>query len=1186
MPQGLGQRAAGQQPRPADRDALPPPVRHRVGAARPRDRDRHDRRPHRSRPRARTWQEHDERRHARCAAPWASPALGGATLDNEENYLIKKLFTAHGRDPDREPGAYLTQRHRPQSGGLVRSWRRHDLPAGPAELRLHRHPGLEHGRVPPGRVPVGDGGQGARREGHPHRPAVHPHVGGRRHARAAARRQRHRLPRRHRQLHPRATRSTSASTSSPTPTRPTILREDFQRHRGPRRRLLRLRPRDRHLRHDVLAVRGRRRRRRGRASRSRARRRRAQRRRAEESQSDARRPATSWAATARACEHAEVQRDETLQDPRCVFQVLKRHYARYTPEMVVADLRRPGRALPRGVRGGHRQQRPRAHDRVGLLGRAGRTTRSACSTSAARRSSSCCWATWAAPAAASWPCAGTPASRARPTSRRCSTCCPATCRCPRPASTTPSTTTSPPSPARPEGLLGRRATPTRSACSRPTGATPRPPRTTTASTTCPRLTGDHGTYQTVMDMLDDKVEGYFLLGQNPAVGSAHGKMQRLGMAHLKWLVVRDLNMIESATFWKDGPEIETGELRTEDIGTEVFFFPAASHVEKDGTFTQTQRMLQWHHKAVEPPGDCRSELHFFFHLGRKLRERLAGSTDERDRPLLDLTWDYPVDEHGEPSADAVLREINGRHLTGEKAGQPLSVLHRDEGRRQSTAGGCWIYTGVYADGVNQAGAAQARPRAVLGRARVGLGVAGEPPHPLQPRLGRPRRQAVERAQGLRLVGRGAAEVDRPRRRPTSSPTRPPSYRPEPGDTGGRRRLPATTRSSCRPTARAGCSRRPGCSTARCRRTTSRPESPVRNPLYRQQANPTREVFRRKDNLQNPSPPEPDVGRLPVRVHDLPAHRAPHRRRHEPLAALPVRAAAGVLLRGLARAGPRARARAPGLGDHRHGPHRHRGAGAGHRPDGAADASTAGSSTRSGLPYHWGVGSDALVVGRLGQRPVRGHARPERAHPGVEGRLVRHRSPDAARPARRCCASSRSTAAGPASPSRPATHARAPAEIAEDSVGQLSARTRTSPRTPAGRTRRPRKGFFTDTSICIGCKACEVACKEWNGVPDDGFNLLGSSYDNTGALGASHLAARRLHRAAASRWARSGLGRSATRRSARRPPTRSTRAADDALSGDRSAARHRHRRKVVARHAVDRRCPARPTPTAGAPTSAG
>jgi len=49
---------------------------------------------------------------------------------------------------------------------------------------------------------------------------------------------------------------------------------------------------------------------------------------------------------------------------------------------------------------------------------------------------------------------------------------------------------------------------------------------------------------------------------------------------------------------------------------------------------------------------------------------------------------------------------------------------------------------------------------------------------------------------------------------------------------------------------------------------------------------------------------------------------------------------------------------------------------------------------------------------------------------------------------------------------------------------------------------PRKGFFTDTSVCIGCKACEVACKEWNGVPEDGLDLLGSSYDNSFALGAS------------------------------------------------------------------------------------
>ncbi len=217
----------------------------------------------------------------------------------------------------------------------------------------------------------------------------------------------------------------------------------------------------------------------------------------------------------------------------------------------------------------------------------------------------------------------------------------------------------------------------------------------------PRLTGPHGTYQTVERMMADEVDGYFIFGQNPAVGSAHGRMQRLGMSHLKWLVVRDFSLIESATWWKDGPEIETGELRTEDIGTEVFFMPAANHVEKSGTFTQTQRMVQWRHQAVQPPGQAQSELDFFYELGIRIREKLADSTDARDRPLLDLTWEYPLDEHGNPDPEAVLAEINGRHLTGERAEEPLSSYTemRADG---STDGGCWIYSGVYADGVNRA----------------------------------------------------------------------------------------------------------------------------------------------------------------------------------------------------------------------------------------------------------------------------------------------------------------------------------------------------------------------------------------------------------------------------------------------------------------------------------------------------
>ncbi|MEU3270000.1 formate dehydrogenase [Saccharomonospora sp. NPDC006951] len=214
----------------------------------------------------------------------------------------------------------------------------------------------------------------------------------------------------------------------------------------------------------------------------------------------------------------------------------------------------------------------------------------------------------------------------------------------------------------------------------------------------PRLTGSHAHYDTVLEQIAGRCKGYFLMGENPAVGSANAKMQRLGMANLEWLVVRDFNLTESATWWRDGPEIETGELRTEDIDTEVFFFPAAAHTEKAGSFTNTNRMLQWHHEAVEPSGDCRSDLWFMYHLGVRIREQLADSTDEIDRPVRELTWDYPTQgENREPVAEAVLAEINGWNHDGD----PLSSYTqlRPDG---STACGCWIYCGVYAEGVNQA----------------------------------------------------------------------------------------------------------------------------------------------------------------------------------------------------------------------------------------------------------------------------------------------------------------------------------------------------------------------------------------------------------------------------------------------------------------------------------------------------
>ena len=213
----------------------------------------------------------------------------------------------------------------------------------------------------------------------------------------------------------------------------------------------------------------------------------------------------------------------------------------------------------------------------------------------------------------------------------------------------------------------------------------------------PRIDGDHSHYQSSVGMVDGWVKGFFLFGENPAVGSANGHLQRTALASLDWLVVRDLYEIESAAFWYDSPEIESGETRPQDIGTEVFFLPAAAHTEKAGTFTNTQRLLQWREKALDPKGDCRSDLWFTHHLGLVIRRKLSGSVDERDRPIVNLAWDYPMEgPHHDPKTEAVLREMSGWDAEGRAV--PGYTALKDDG---STSCGCWIYSGCFAAEVNQ-----------------------------------------------------------------------------------------------------------------------------------------------------------------------------------------------------------------------------------------------------------------------------------------------------------------------------------------------------------------------------------------------------------------------------------------------------------------------------------------------------
>ncbi len=215
----------------------------------------------------------------------------------------------------------------------------------------------------------------------------------------------------------------------------------------------------------------------------------------------------------------------------------------------------------------------------------------------------------------------------------------------------------------------------------------------------PRLSGNHSHFATMMRALDGGLDGLFVMGQNPAVGSQHAGLQRRALSKLKWLVVRDMAETETATFWRDSPEVQSGELRTEDIQTEVFLMPAAAHVEKAGCFTNTQRLVQFRDKALDPPGDARSELWFMHHLAKRVKAHYADSERHRDWPIVNLKWDYPeLDEHGDPDVEAVLKEISGYEIASGRALGSFNELQNDG----STASGCWIYCGVFKDGVNQA----------------------------------------------------------------------------------------------------------------------------------------------------------------------------------------------------------------------------------------------------------------------------------------------------------------------------------------------------------------------------------------------------------------------------------------------------------------------------------------------------
>ena len=185
------------------------------------------------------------------------------------------------------------------------------------------------------------------------------------------------------------------------------------------------------------------------------------------------------------------------------------------------------------------------------------------------------------------------------------------------------------------------------------------------------------------EMARGGIKGMFLWGQNPVVTTPNSVAGRKAMERLEWLVVSDLWETESAAFWK-APGADPTK-----ISTEVFLLPAAASFEKEGSVSNSGRWIQWRWKAVDPPGDAKSDLWILDRLGKALMSeikkggRFAG-------PILDLTWDYS-EGNEEPDVAKVALEINGFTVADEKPLTNFLGLMADG----STACGNWIYSGYF-----------------------------------------------------------------------------------------------------------------------------------------------------------------------------------------------------------------------------------------------------------------------------------------------------------------------------------------------------------------------------------------------------------------------------------------------------------------------------------------------------------
>jgi formate dehydrogenase major subunit len=223
----------------------------------------------------------------------------------------------------------------------------------------------------------------------------------------------------------------------------------------------------------------------------------------------------------------------------------------------------------------------------------------------------------------------------------------------------------------------------------------------------PKIDAPYDVLRVMQLMSDGKINGYVCQGFNP-LSSFPDKAKVLGgLRKLKFLVTIDPLATETSEFWQNHGEFN--DVDPTQIPTEVFRLPSSLFAEEDGSLVSSSRMLQWHWKAAEPPADAKGDLEIVGELFLALRRIYAKEGGAFPEPILGLTWPYR--NARAPGPDEVAREFNGQALADVpdpknptaflvKQGEQLpgfAVLQADG----STACGCWIFSGSWTQAGNQ-----------------------------------------------------------------------------------------------------------------------------------------------------------------------------------------------------------------------------------------------------------------------------------------------------------------------------------------------------------------------------------------------------------------------------------------------------------------------------------------------------